>query len=169
MAYAFWIGSSPIITKTNSGIMTEVSFYHLQRKPLTEALPKLLERVRAADLKAVVLAGSKERIEALDAALWAYDPDSFLAHGTRRTGFPEDQPIYLTTDEEKPNGATVLVTVDGVQPGFVGDFDRCLDMFDGNDDASVEAARERWKAYKAAGFDVTYWQQSPEGRWEKKG
>jgi len=149
--------------------MTEVSFYHLQLRPLTETLPKLLERVRAADLRAVVLAGSKERVEALDAALWTYDPDSFLAHGTKRTGHAADQPIYITTDEENPNGATVLVTVDGVEPGFVGDFDRCLDMFDGNDEASVKAARERWKAYKAAGHDVTYWQQSPEGRWEKKG
>lgn len=149
--------------------MTEVSFYHLQRQPLTTALPKLLERVSAASLRAVVMAGSRERVEALDSALWTYDPDSFLAHGTARTGFAEDQPVYLTMDEENPNGATVLVTVDGVSPGFVGDFDRCLDMFDGNDDASVAAARERWKAYKAAGHAVTYWQQSPEGRWEKKG
>ncbi len=149
--------------------MTEVSFYHLQRQALTAALPKLLERVDAARLRAVVMAGSPDRVEALDAALWTYDPGGFLAHGTAHTGFADEQPVYLTTEEENPNGATVLVTVDGVAPGFVGAFERCLDMFDGNDDASVAAARERWKAYKAAGHEVTYWQQSNEGRWEKKG
>lgn len=149
--------------------MTEVSFYQLQRQPLTQALPKLLERVGAAGLRAVVVAGSEERVQTLDAALWTYDPDSFLAHGTARTGFSEEQPVYLTTEEENPGGATVLVTVDGVAPAFMNTFDRCLDMFDGNDDASVAAARERWKAYKAAGHEVTYWQQSPQGRWEKQG
>ncbi|RMF08250.1 MAG: DNA polymerase III subunit chi [Alphaproteobacteria bacterium] len=148
--------------------MTEVGFYHLQRQSVSQALPRLLERVGAAGLRAVVMAGSEERIEALDAALWTYDPDSFLAHGTRRTGFSEEQPVYLTTQEENPNGATVLVLVDGVTPAFMGSFDRCVDMFDGNDEAAVAAARARWKACKAAGHEVTYWRQSPQGRWEKK-
>lgn len=149
--------------------MTEVSFYHLQRQPLGEALPRLLARVLAANMRAVVLAGSAERVEALDSALWTHDPASFLPHGTKRTGFADEQPVYLTTKEENPNQSTVLVTVDGVTPAFIGDFARCLDMFDGNDEASVEAARERWRTYKAAGHEVTYWQQSPQGRWEKKG
>jgi DNA polymerase-3 subunit chi len=32
----------------------------------------------------------------------------------------------------------------------------------------VTRAREQWKAVKAAGCEATYWQQSPEGRWEKR-
>lgn len=149
--------------------MTDVSFYHLQRQPLEQALPKLLERVQAAGLRAVVLADSRERIDALSTRLWTYDPGSFLAHGSAKDGTPEDQPIFLTDEEENPNGATVLVTVDEREPGYVGSFDRCLDMFNGNDPASVERARDRWRAYKAAGHTVTYWQQSEAGKWEEKG
>jgi DNA polymerase-3 subunit chi len=41
-------------------------------------------------------------------------------------------------------------------------------MFDGNDPAAVEAARQRWSAAKSAGHSLTYWQQTGAG-WEKRG
>ena len=63
----------------------------------------------------------------------------------------------------------MLAVADEREPGFIGMFDRCLDMFNGNDPQSVERARERWRTYKAAGHTVTYWQQSDTGKWEKKG
>src|SRR5690606_9646272 len=87
------------------GSMTEISFYHLTRQPLNKALPRLLEKVLAAGHRALVLAGSEERVEDLDAALWTYDPDSFLPHGSRVLGHAARQPIYLTTAEENPNKA----------------------------------------------------------------
>ncbi len=149
--------------------MTEVSFYHLQREPLEGALPKLLEKALERGMRAVVLAGSVERVEALNARLWTGRNDGFLPHGSARDGFAEDQPIFLTSTEENPNGAALLVLVDGVRASYIGEFERCLDLFDGKDEAAVAAARERWQAAKAAGHDVTYWQQSPSGRWERKG
>lgn len=148
--------------------MSEISFYHLTRQPLNKALPRLLEKVLAAGHRALVLAGSEERVEDLDAALWTYDAQSFLPHGSRALGHAERQPIFLTTAEENPNEADILVLVDGADPAFVGDFTRCLDMFDGNDDAAVEAARERWKRWKAAGHELTYWQQTEGGGWTRK-
>ncbi len=147
--------------------MTEVSFYHLQRAPLERALPRLLERVLQSGLRAVVLAGSTERVEQLDAVLWTYDPGAFLPHGSAEGGFAGDQPVFLTTDEENPNGATVLVLVDGVDPKFKGDFERCLDLFDGNDADAVEAARNRWRAAQASGGTAKYWKQDDAGRWEQ--
>lgn len=41
-------------------------------------------------------------------------------------------------------------------------------MFDGYDQAQLEGARAQWKKLKGEGHSLTYWQQSPEGRWEKK-
>ena len=149
--------------------MTDVSFYHLQRRSLEETLPRLLERVIASNQRAVVLAESAERVEALNSQLWTYNPDGFLPHGSARDGFSADQPIFLTSNEENPNGATILLLVGEALPGFVGDFARCLDLFDGNDPQAVQNARDRWRAYKAQGHAVTYWQQDDNGRWEKKG
>ena len=147
--------------------MTEVGFYHLTRTPLERALPKLLERVIAGGMRAVVVSGSAERVEALNAALWTYNDRAFLPHGSSRDGFAEDQPIWLTTAEENPNGASMLVLADGTTATDIGTWGSAVEIFDGGDESAVAAARERWKAYKAAGHALTYWKQSESGKWEK--
>lgn len=148
--------------------MTEVSFYHLERTPLKVALPKILEKAHAAGMRTVVMAGSEENVAELNTALWTYDPDSFLPHGSAEDGPAADQPVYLTTHDENPNAARVLALVDGVDVADFSKFDRVLDLFDGHDQEAVQAARVRWKARQDAGHDLAYWQQSPTGGWEKK-
>ena len=88
--------------------MTDIAFYHLQKWPLDKALPKLLEKTLEAGKRAVVMAGSQERLRALNTLLWTYGRDSWLPHGTAREGNAEDQPVWLTTDDENPNGAVFL-------------------------------------------------------------
>ena len=149
--------------------MTEIGFYHLQRTPLDRALPKLLEKVLQAGKRAVVMAGSPERVEALNAGLWTYEKDGFLPHGSKADGQAEHQPIWLTTEDENPNGATVLLLADGATSARIAQYERCLEIFDGNDESAVTAARARWSEYKAAGHGLAYWQQTPSGGWEKKG
>jgi DNA polymerase-3 subunit chi len=149
--------------------MTEVSFYHLTTRSLDWALARLLDRVLGIGARAVVMAGSGERVEALANQLWTYDPDAFLPHGTAKDGFAAHQPVWLTERDENPNGATVLVLTDGAESAALGAFERCLEIFDGNDEAEVARARQHWAAYKALGHGVTYWRQTPEGKWEKAG
>ncbi len=149
--------------------MTEIRFYHLQKSPLERALPQLLEKVLAKGARAVVMAGSEERVEALNTLLWTYAQQSFLPHGSARDGNAADQPIWLTTEDENPNGATILVLTDGAGSESLGAFDLCCELFDGNDPEVVSAARERWKDYTQAGHSVAYWQQDARGGWEKKG
>ena len=149
--------------------MTDIAFYHLQASPLEAALPKLLAKTLEAGKRAVVMAGSVQRVEALAGALWTFDPDSWLPHGTAKDGDAAEQPVWLTTEAENPNGATFLFLTDGATSADVGAFERCFEMFDGHDEAAVAAARARWTAYKQAGHALTYWQQTPRGGWEKKG
>jgi DNA polymerase-3 subunit chi len=148
--------------------VAEIGFYHLTRSPLERALPRLLEKVIAAGKRAVVVAGSAERVEALNGVLWTYEPGSFLPHGSARDGNSAAQPIWLSEADDNPNGATVLVLVDGVASARLGEFERCLDMFDGNDPDAVAAARQRWSEAKAAGHALTYWQQTESGGWQAK-
>ena len=148
--------------------MPEVGFYHLLHMPLERALPKLLEKALERGHRAIVLTGSKERVENLNAALWTYEERSWLPHGSASDGSPEAQPIYLTEEEENPNGADVLVTVDGRAPTNTQGFARIIDMFDGHNKDVVGAARKRWQAYKDQGFSLTYWQQIEAGGWEKR-
>ena len=147
--------------------MAEIGFYHLLSTPLERALPKLLERARAHGHPVVVRCGSAERVAQLDAVLWTYEEASFLPHGSARDGAPARQPIWLTEGDENPNRATMLVLVDGVEAGDLAAFARCADLFDGNDDDAVAAARERWRRARAAGHELTYWQQTGAG-WERR-
>lgn len=148
--------------------MARVDFYHLTRTTLEGALPRLLEKVLESGQRAVVMAGTPERVEALNGHLWTFRDRSFLPHGSARDGDPEEQPIWLTDADENPNGATVLILTDGARSDRVADFERCLEMFDGNDEEAVAIARGRWRAYREAGHEVTYYQQTERGGWEKK-
>ena len=148
--------------------MTEVLFYHLERTGLEAVLPGLLEKCGERGWRAVVRAGSGERIEALDSLLWTYRDESFLAHGRDGDPMPDRQPVWLTTTTETPNAADVLFVVDRGGPGDLSPFERVVMIFDGRDDEATEVARGFWKQAREAGHDTTYWQQGERGGWERK-
>jgi DNA polymerase-3 subunit chi len=148
--------------------MSDVRFYHLQRQSLEEALPKLMEKVIEAGLRAVIKAPDQAAVEALDKLLWDYNPTSFLPHDKQGCEHPNEQVFYLTIADENPNGASVLVLVDASKSEHIGDYDRCLYIFDGRNEDTVAAAREDWKRLKASDHSTSYWQQREQGGWEQK-
>ncbi|MCX7683918.1 MAG: DNA polymerase III subunit chi [Acetobacteraceae bacterium] len=149
--------------------MARIGFYHLTRTGPEAALPKLLGRVLAEGGRAMVLSPVKERIAALDSALWTCPDPDWLPHGTPATGNPDLQPIWLTTEDgPAPNGARYLFLLDGAESAALDAFDRVFDLFDGGSEQAVAAARRRWAAAKAAGHDLAYWKQTATG-WEKAG
>jgi DNA polymerase-3 subunit chi len=152
--------------------MSEVLFYHLERRALEDVLPGLLEKTRERGWKALVRVGSAERMAALDTHLWTYSEQTFLAHGTAADGHPARQPIYLTVEDENPNDADVLFLA-GAEPGdWSGNamkaHTRIVVLFDGRDAEALAAARGQWKLAKDAGHAVTYWKESASGKWEKQ-
>lgn len=155
-----------------SKAVAEVLFYHLERRPLDEVLPLLVEKTIERGWRAVIQAGSTERLDALDQLLWTYRDDSFIPHGTAKAGNSERQPVFLTTTEDNPNQATVRFMVDGAQFDAIDKqltgYTRVVFMFDGNDSHELGLARSAWKAVKPTGAAATYWQQGENGGWEKK-
>jgi DNA polymerase-3 subunit chi len=148
--------------------MTDVLFYHLQQQPLEAVLPGLLEKCLERGWRVVVEASSPERCDALDAWLWTYRADSFLPHGTWRDANAATQPIILAAEPINPNGANVRFAVDGAEIGSASGYERLVVLFDGNDPDALDRARAGWKAVKGEGHAATYWQQSADGRWQKK-
>jgi len=149
--------------------MTEVLFYHLERSPLERVLPELLEKSLERGWRAIVQAGSVERMEALDASLWTYKEESFLPHGTDQQADPHTQPILLTTETANQNNAHIRFLVDGAKIDDVSDYVRAIYMFNGLDPDDLKNARTQWKSYKNTDHELTYWAQNELGRWEKKG
>ena len=148
--------------------MTEVLFYHLTESTLEDALPSLLERSIARGWRVVVQTASEERRDALDAHLWTFRDDSFLGHGTDREPHAAEQPVLLTVEADNGNSASVRFVVDGAEPPPLDAYERAVFMFDGHDEAQLSAARSQWKTLKSAGHALTYWQQTPDRRWERK-
>lgn len=149
--------------------MTEVSFYHLQSDPIERALPRLLEKVTERGFRVIVRGVTEERLDILDESLWSYRGESFLPHARDESDLdPAAQPILLTrAGEGNANGANVLVLTEDAPADDLAEFERCLYMFDGNDEAALTAARVRWKAFKEQDIPVSYYQQTEAG-WEKK-
>ena len=151
-------------------IMTEIRFYHAQHSSLDQVLPGILGKALSGGRRVVVRLADATHVEQMNEHLWTYNPDSFLPHGSTKDGHATLQPVWLTDKDENPNNADVLVIVPGPAndvPPHLEKFTLCCDMIDGRLEEDVAAARARWKAYKDAGHDVTYWQQTDKG-WEKK-
>jgi DNA polymerase-3 subunit chi len=146
--------------------MTEIRFYHLTRQSLEQTLPTMLEKVLERTQRAVVMAGSPERVEALTRHLWTYREQGFLPHGNAEDGSAEDQPIWLTEKDENPNAAQVLMLTDGATSSNIKGFELVCEIFDDGNAEAVEASRARWQDYKKEGFNLTYWRQNDKG-WEK--
>ncbi|MCR4269198.1 DNA polymerase III subunit chi [Nitratireductor sp. ZSWI3] len=147
----------------------DVLFYHLTESTLEEALPPLVEKSLERGWKVAVQTGRRERCEALDALLWTWRDESFLAHGTDRDEHAALQPVLLSDGPSNANGAQIRFLVDNAEPGELTGYERAVFLFDGHDAAQLDAARAHWKVMKAAGHAVTYWQQGPDRRWQKKG
>src|SRR3954451_20186358 len=148
--------------------MTEILFYHLQPEPLGKGLPQLLAKSIERGWRVVVQAASDERVDALDAHLWTYRDDNFLAHGTYRESEAAMQPVLLTVNDDNPNGATVRFLIDGAPvPSDAASYQRIVLVFDGEDEEAFTAARMQWTEAKAQGFEATYWQTDENGRWQR--
>lgn len=148
--------------------MAEIFFYHLTESTLEDALPALVEKSLARGWKVVVQTGSDERRDALDAHLWTFRDDSFVAHACETDPYAAEQPVVLTTSDANANNASVRFLVDGASVPPLEGYERAIFMFDGHDQEQLEAARANWRGLKAAGHSVAYWQQTADRRWEKK-
>jgi DNA polymerase III subunit chi len=154
--------------------LTEILFYHLEQRLLEDALPALIERTRQRGWKAYVRCESAERAAVLDRLLWSHDEQGFLPHGLASEPNPARQPVLIGVDEAMANAPDVLFVVGGADaPAWDGApakaLTRIVLMFDGRDPSALQAAREAWKGAKAAGLEVTYWKETPSGKWEKQG
>lgn len=148
--------------------MSEVRFYHLTRQPVEAALPRLLEKVVEKGHRVLVHSPSKDKLAALDEALWTYDEASFLPHGLANSPHSDKQLVLLSDGHDNKNAADVLLLLDDAESSLEAEMPLTLIMFSGADEMVLSACRERWNHFKNTGKSLTYWQQSDSGAWVKK-
>ena len=150
--------------------MTRVDFYHLTKTPLEQVLPKLCEKAYSTKKKIKILIGTEERVDFINSLLWTYNDESFLPHGSKKNGFIKEQPIFISSEIENENNAEIIILADGgyIESDALNNYERILNIFDGNNDEALNKAREYWKDIKSLGFELHYWQQKNDGSFEQK-
>ena len=79
--------------------------------------------------------------------------------------------MLITVEDGNPNAAQIFFYVGGAVPAdwaSLSGLARVVLVFDGRNDESLAQARAAWKEAKAAGHDVTYWKETPAGKFEKQ-
>ncbi|MBI1275765.1 DNA polymerase III subunit chi [bacterium] len=151
----------------NASKKPDIWFYHLTRNRLEDVLPRLLSKALDGEKSSVILCANENTMDTLNEYLWTFNEHEFLPHGSAKEPHAEEQLIYLTTAEERPNEAQLLFIVEGSEPAHMEQFERVIYLFDQRDTPALERARAYWKSLKEAGFPLSYWQQKEGGGWDK--
>lgn len=112
---------------------------------------ELARKAHDAGHYTLVLARDREQAEALDDLLWAFDESAYVPH--QIAGDEEDEltPVLIATpDMDIPLRPLVINLRDAA---VEGSFERVLEVVPA-DPAAREPLRERWKQYKARGFEL---------------
>ena len=136
--------------------MPRADFYLID-KPRFREQPLLLvcelaKRGYAANLSILVLARDAAQAEAIDDLMWSFDPDEYLPH--QIAGMDEgddDTPILIATPQMDVPSRALLINLRDAAPA--GSFQRVLEVVPA-DPAARGPLRERWKQYKALGFEL---------------
>lgn len=147
--------------------MTEYWFYHLESSSLESVLPDLLEKTRTRGWRSIVKL-PEARLADMDGYLWTYQDASFLPHGRDDEPLSDQQPIILTATAETSEGFECAFLIEGQEMEMAPKTERCIVMINGRSEDDVRHARTFWKRLKDTDAKLSYWQQSEQGRWEKK-
>lgn len=148
--------------------MTEIRFYHIQKKSSEVTVFELAERALTRGHRILIRVKDEADAARLNDFLWINNPDSFLPHGTDSDGNADLQPVFLTATNDNPNKSDVLFLMPGSESTGVEAFTLVCDILDGRDEEQIAAGRNRYKDWKAQGHTLSYWQQSETGKWEQK-
>jgi DNA polymerase III subunit chi len=132
--------------------MTVIDFYtHCADR--FEVASKLVAKAWAQHGSVRVLTDSEESTASFGRLLWLVPATGFLPHCRVASPLAPETPILVdhVLDHEGP--AAVLVNLHSAPPPFFPRFERLAEIVGmGDDDAA--AGRERWKFYKARGYEV---------------
>ena len=144
--------------------MSQVDFYQLTRDPAYLVLPPIAQKILDEGRRLLVVSGDEEELTAISSALWAWRPESFLAHSRAGQGGEMEQPILLSQTPEAANAARLVALADGVWRDEALEFDRIFYLFPPD---KTGEAREAWKALKDRdGIERRYWKQDG-GKWRQ--
>ena len=112
---------------------------------------ELAKRAFESGQPTLILARSADQADELDEKLWEFDDAAFIPH--QLAGDEDDAitPVLIVAPETTTADRALVINLrDECAPGL---FERVLEVIPA-DEAQRTGSRERWKTYKAAGFEL---------------
>lgn len=133
--------------------MTRIEFVRLERPEKARHLCDLAEEFFTQGQRVLVVVEDDNQGVTLDQFMWVWKKASFLPHGYDN-GTLEclDEPVVITAREENANGAQILIAGRPCTLEFVRQFQVVIDFAEIYDEALRAVSRERFRAYREAGF-----------------
>ncbi|HVN36392.1 MAG TPA: DNA polymerase III subunit chi [Casimicrobiaceae bacterium] len=132
--------------------MTVIDFY-TRCADRFEIASRLVTKAWAEYGSVRVLTEGEEGTAAFGRFLWLWPATGFLPHCRLGSPLAAETPILVDHGLQHEGPAAVLINLHPAPPPFFGRFERMAEVV-GADDDSASAGRERWKYYKARGYEV---------------
>ena len=138
--------------------MTRIDFYSLEPESRGDRFLltcRLVERIRAKELRVLIHCPDSEQARHLDRLLWTFRQDSFLPHGLVGQTDPELTPVLISDDGRPETEHQVLLNLSFEIPGFLDRFGRACELID-HDPTARATGRERFRAYRERGYPLEH-------------
>jgi len=132
--------------------MTSIDFY-TNCADRFEVASKLVAKAWAQHGSVRVLTDGSRGTEEFGRLLWSSPATGFFPHCQLASPLAAQTPIVVdhVLDHEGP--AAVLINLHALPPPFFSRFERLAEIVS-RDEAELAAGRERWKFYKARGYEI---------------
>ena len=134
--------------------MPKVYFYTLQKPEKALQLCHLSAQYLQQGKRVLVTVDDENQGITLDRFMWTWDKDSFIPH-IYDNGAVDclDESVVIVSKDENPNGAQVLVMGRPCSLEFIRRFEIVIDFAELYKDDAANASRQRFAAYREAGFE----------------
>ncbi len=140
--------------------MTQIYFYSGSRNKLITAC-RLCAKALQKHMRILVFIPDSSATEQFDELLWTFAPVSFVPHCDIHDDPQMVQATPVILSNRIPSGVAfeVLLNLDRQSPPAFDQFNRVIEIA-GNSADDKLAARDRYRFYKNAGYDIQHFQLS---------
>jgi len=132
--------------------MTSVDFYFNAPDRL-QAACRLAAKALAAGERLLIYSPDAELATRLDRLMWTWPATGFVPHCALGDALAAETPVLIARDEEAPSDVRLLLNLAAECPPHFARFERLFEVV-GREDAEREAARARYREYKARGYAI---------------
>ncbi len=134
--------------------MTKIYFIKQQQPEKARLLCQIIEHFfSSGDQRILLYLQDPDQALALDRFLWTWEKGSFLPHCYNSGAIDcSGEPIVITTQEENPNAAQILIMGNPCSSEFMSRFKCAIDLAEIYNESLAAQSRERFKAYRQSNF-----------------